>query len=297
MNNSPLITIVTPTYNRAHTLPGVYKSLISQSNQSFMWLIVDDGSTDDTEQVVNNWIKKNSIRIEYIKKTNGGKADALNVALDHINTRYVTCLDSDDTFFPDTVSIALNLLQKTEKDAKCCGVLALRTAPNGTVMGGKEIPHDREYVKAEDIFLHLGLRTELICFYKTDIITKFRFPVFAGEKFVSPSWMQFEITQDHYFLTSWDRLCECEYISDGLTRNKRKLIVKNPHGYTEVKRQQFKYSKSIKMIMKNGIMYDCGCLLGRDKAWLNNAPKKIWAILLMPIAFAVKKQRFNRIKT
>ncbi len=289
-----LLTVVTPTYNRAHTLPVCYQSLYCQTDKRFKWLIIDDGSTDSTAELINNWIKEKRIPIEYVKKENGGKASALNVGLGMLRTPYAVCLDSDDVFYEDTVEKSLKSLDKASKDEKCCGVLALRNNPDGTVMGHKLIPSEMKIITAADIFLKLELRTELICFYKTEVLKNYRFPEFRGEKFVSPAWMQYEITQKYYFQTSWDKLCCCEYIGDGLTKNKRKVIVKNPRGYTCVKRLSFDLSESLNQVIKNGIMYDCGCLLGNDKEWLKNAPKKGWAFLLMPAAVFVKIKRFGK---
>ena len=160
-------------------------------------------------------------------------------------------------------------------------------------MGRKEIPREFSTVTAADIFLKLQLRTELICFYKTEILKEYRFPEFNGEKFVSPAWMQYAITQEHYYRTSWDKLCCCEYIGDGLTRNKKKVIVKNPLGYTCVKLWSFNLAPTLKMRIKHGIMYDCGCILGKDKNWVKNAKHKCWAVLLYPAGWFVSKTRFR----
>ena len=289
-----LLTIITPTYNRAYTLPSCYRSLCRQTDQRFKWLIIDDGSTDETEEVVNSWIQEKKIEIEYLKKENGGKASALNLGLDKVDTEYVVCLDSDDYFYSDAVEKALNQLAEIEGQTSSCGILALRTNPDGTVMGGESIPLDMKYVKAADVFLKLNLHTELICFYKTKILKKYRFPVFEGEKFVSPAWMQYQITQEYNYAVSWDKFCCCEYVSDGLTQNKKKVILNNPKGYTCVKRWSFDLAPSPRGLIKNGIMYDCGCLLGKDKNWLKNVRHKGWAVALMPVAYLVKRIRFGQ---
>ena len=283
MENNPLLTVVTPTYNRAYILDKCYLSLLRQTNQSFIWLVVDDGSTDNTEKIVRDWIADGRISIQYIKKQNGGKASALNRALDVITTKYAVCLDSDDSFYPETVDMALQALKAADQDERCCGVLALRNNSDGTVMGGREIPRRYQRVTAADVLLRLNLKTELICFYKTEDLKGRRFPEFENEKFVSPSWMQLEITRKKYFLTSWEKLCCCEYIADGLTVNKRKVILNNPKGYICVKKIQFELAPNLKQLVKNGIMYDCGCIIGHDSDWLKNAPHKIMAFLLYPM--------------
>jgi len=289
-----LLTVMTPTYNRANTLPVCYRSLCEQTDKRFLWMIVDDGSEDDTEAIVSHWIAEKKLQIKYIKKENGGKASALNVGIALLDTRYAVCLDSDDTFYPDSVEKALSKLEVSYKDPDCCGILALRNNPDGTVMGGKGIPSHMSKVTAVDIFLRLNLRTELICFYKVDILKQYRFPEFDGEKFVSPAWMQYEITQKYYYLPAYEKYCCCEYKSDGLTRNKRTVIKKNPRGYTAVKRYSFDLAPSLRLRIKHGIMYDCGCLIGKEKKWAQNTKHPVLSVILMPVAMAVKKIRFGK---
>ena len=289
-----LLTVVTPTYNRSACLKGCYDSLLSQTSKQFVWLIVDDGSTDDTQSVVKNWMEDGRIRIEYLKKENGGKASALNLALDHIQTLYTVCLDSDDTFLQGAVEKALDQLKRIREDSTCCGILALRNAANGNVMGGKSIPKEMAFVTAADVILKLELRTEYICFYKTDVLKQYRFPEYEGEKFVPPSWMMFQITQDYRYKTSWDRFCTCEYIADGLTKNKKKVILKNPKGYSCAKRWSFDLAPTLRLTVKNGIMYDCGCFIAKDSRWLSNTRRKLWAIVLYPLGILTYYLRFHK---
>lgn len=259
-------------------------------------MIVDDGSTDNTEELVNSFISGSEIEIVYIKKLNGGKASALNVSIEKLTSKYAVCLDSDDIFFNSTVELAINSLDEIENNSKCCGILALRHGSDGFVMGKREIPRDMKYITAQDVFLNLNLNTELICFYKTEILKQYRFPEFPREKFVSPAWMQYEITQKYKYKTSWDKLCQCEYVADGLTKNKRKVIVNNPHGYACVKKYSFNLAPSLKLRVKHGIMYDCGCLLGKDKEWLNGVKHPILAIMLLPISVIIGIHKFGKIK-
>ncbi len=283
-----LLTVVTPTFNRAHTLGECYASLCSQTDKRFVWLIIDDGSNDNTEELINSWKYDGNINIQYIKKNNGGKASALNVGIGLLKTPYAVCLDSDDTFYPNTVQLALISLEKIQNDKNCCGVLALRHNPDGTVMGKKEMPSNITSITAADLFLRYNLNTELICFYKVEILKQYRFPEFEGEKFVSPAWMQYEITQDYYYAPSWDKLCCCEYIQDGLTKNKKSIIKKNPRGYAAVKKYSFDLAPTLCLQIKHGIMYDYGCLLSKEKNWVKGTKHKFLAVVLMPLAVCVK---------
>lgn len=287
------LTIATPTYNRAHTLHICYESLLRQSCRDFVWLILDDGSTDNTEQLVNSWIDEKKLHILYHKKPNGGKASALNVGIDLMETTYAVCLDSDDYFDDHAVERALKALEEIQDDDGLCGILALRSHEDGSVLGGREIPESYDTVRAEDLLIRLDLHTEFICFYKTDILKKFRFPEFPGEKFAPPSWMMFAITRSYRYKVSQERFCICEYCADGLTKNKRKVIQKNPRGYSCAKLWYFNLSKTLKLTIKHGIMYDCGCIIAKDKNWLKNTKRKVWAILLRPLAYFVYLRRYQ----
>src|SRR5690606_8327144 len=99
-----MITIFTATYNRAYTLPTLYNSLLRQINFDFEWLIIDDGSTDNTEKLVKDWSTRNNpFKIRYIKNRNGGKPRAINKAVELANTPYLFILDSDDYLTDDAV--------------------------------------------------------------------------------------------------------------------------------------------------------------------------------------------------
>ena len=293
MNCEMLLTVTTPTYNRAHTLPACYESLCKQTDLRFIWMIIDDGSKDNTESIVSEWIAEGKIKIVYLKKENGGKASALNLGIDNLTTPFAACLDSDDTFYPHAVEKALLELGSIVDDERYCGILALRNSPDGQVMGGKSIPKEMTAVTGADVMLKLSLSTEYICFYKTAILKNYRFPVFEGEKFVSPAWIMYTITQNYFYKTSWEAYCCCEYISDGLTKNKKKVIKNNPHGYTAVKLLSFNLAPTLKLKIRNGIMYDYGCILGKDRDFLKNAHHKLLALLLYPAGLFVALTRRN----
>lgn len=261
-----IITVVTPTYNRGYILEKCYESLKMQTCTSFIWMIIDDGSVDNTEEIVNQWIEEKIIEIIFFKKENGGKASALNLALDKVNTEYFVCLDSDDTFSLNAIELAINQLNNIKENSKYCGILALRTTPDGEVMGGKQIPDEVEEITLSEIGTKYKIRSELICFYKTGVISQYRFPEIQGENFISPAYLEHEISRSYKYLVSRSIFCYCEYLPDGLTKNKRNVIKKNPKGYTLVKCQSFELAGNFKSKSKHCIMYICGCILSEDMA-------------------------------
>lgn len=289
-----LVTVITPTYNRAYKLGDCYNSLLSQTNNSFIWMIIDDGSTDNTEELVNNWKKENKIQIIFLKKVNGGKASALNLAFEHIKTIYWVCLDSDDVFVENAISIALKELQEIKDDNKACGILALRNNPDGTVMGNKRIPKNVENTTVLELRNKYKIRSEYIEFYKTDFTKPYRFPIIAGENFISSGYFSQVLNEDYYYKVSQSTLCICEYLNDGLTQNKNKVIIKNPKGYTLIMLNGFKNSSGFFYRSLWCIKYISGSLLSgySIKQTIRKSPNPNLTRLLIPLGWIVKRLRF-----
>ncbi|MEK4476640.1 glycosyltransferase family A protein [Paenibacillus sp. FSL R7-0048] len=294
--SNPMITVVTPTYNRAYTLENSYNSLRKQTCKSFIWMIIDDGSKDETESLVGEWIKQETdFKIIYLKKENGGKASALNLSFNRVYTDYYVCLDSDDTFTSNAIDIAIKRLDEIKYDKKYCGILALRTKPNGQVLGGKQIPSEVKDITLSDLTNKYEIKSELICFYKTHMVMKYRFPEIDGEKFISPAYLEHRIGKDYKYLASRESYCICEYLPDGLTRNKIEVIIKNPKGYTLVIREAFEVSTNFIIKSKHCVMYIAGCILSGDKECIRNSPNKKMTTLYYPLGWIAYKIRFGAI--
>ena len=116
------LTIFTPAYNRARTLPRTYESLLRQTCKDFEWLVIDDGSTDGTRELVEDWIKEKKIPIRYIHQKNQGMHGAHNTAYRNISTELNTCIDSDDYMPDDAVEKIVRFWERYGSD-KCrhCG--------------------------------------------------------------------------------------------------------------------------------------------------------------------------------
>lgn len=296
MKKNILLTVVTPTYNRAYILHRCYESLINQTYKSFIWMIIDDGSTDNTEELVNKWINNGKINIIFYKKENGGKASALNFALDRIDTDYWVCLDSDDTFSHNAVELALQELDEIKNNAKYCGILALRNTPNGNILGGKQIPEEVNETTVMEIQDKYNIRSEFIQFYKTKITLQYRFPQIPGEKFISPEYLAREINRRYKFKVSRNIFCYCQYLPDGLTKNKLDVIKKNPKGYTLIKRQSFELAEGFMAKSKHCLMYIAGCILSGDKNCIRHSPDKLMTVLYYPLGWLAYLIRFRIIR-
>ena len=131
------LTVFTPTYNRAQYLPKCYESLLAQNNTDFVWQIVDDGSEDETEDLIKSYVAEGKIDIDYHKKPNGGKASAINYSLEITETPLWVCLDSDDYMWEDGVDVILNSCEGIKNMQNVCGVFATRSDKFGKPMKGK----------------------------------------------------------------------------------------------------------------------------------------------------------------
>lgn len=250
------LTIFTPTYNRAEYLEKCYQSLFSQDSQDFIWQIVDDGSTDTTEEIVQKFILENRINIEYYKKENGGKASAINYSLDRTKTNFWLCLDSDDYLFPDAVKKILKICEEIKNEKNVCGAFTVRSNKFGAPMAKIDIPLNVLYATQLDIRYKYNVPPEYVQVYKYDVIKDCRFPLFEGEKFITESWMQDRLDLISTFKIFHEPIMVCEYLQDGLTNNYWNLIRNNPLGFLEFYGQRVEICRLFKPRIIAAIMYN-----------------------------------------
>lgn len=289
------ITIFTPTYNRAYILENCYKSLLRQTDKRFVWIIVDDGSTDNTEDLVKRFIEENKVDITYIKQENKGKPSAVNVGIEKANTELWVCVDSDDYLSDDAVEIVYKNYETIKNDKNICGVLAIRTSLNGEVIGGKKIPQDVKFATLCDIRYKYNISADPVFFFKTEILKNYRYPIIDGEKFIGESYVYDQIDQKYKYLILQNNLYYCEYLEDGLTRSVNNNLRKNCKGYTILKKQCIKFAPNFKIKIKQTILYTCGCIMDKDSNFsicIKNSPAKTLTLLLYPMSTIYCKKRF-----
>ena len=220
------LTIFTPTYNRAYTLPRLYNSLCNQSNKEFIWLIVDDGSKDNTKEIINQWINEAKIEIEYIYQENAGKAQAHNNGVRNTKTELFVCVDSDDYLTADAVETII-VEDLTKQD--CVGALYKKgySENKSVTIWNKEM----DYSTLQDAYLNKGLQGDTMLVYKTSVIKQFEYPKIEGERFIPDAYLYDRIDTIGK-LKFIDRiLYVCEYLPDGYTSNIRRINATNPKGY------------------------------------------------------------------
>ncbi len=249
-----MLSIITPTFNRAACLSRCYKSLQKQTSFDFEWIIVDDGSTDSTTEVVSTF-SSDHFPIIYKKKTNGGKHTALNAAHEFIHGKYVLILDSDDYLTETAVKEVSFAWEKYEKDPQV-GIV--------TFLKGTDVTHPlcgvADYQVPVEIMHYRRIRyasSDCCEVIRTELFKKYPFPVFERERFLAESalWDRVSFTHKCVYINSVIYICE--YLEGGLTKSGRKLRLQNPHGGMFTSDLRMDRSNFAKDRIKNGLLYNC----------------------------------------
>lgn len=229
MISSPLITVVTPSYNRAAYLQRLYESLKAQQTSDFIWMIVDDGSTDDTRKVVDGFKADNPLfALEYYYKPNGGKHTALNLAIDKATTPLFFIVDSDDMLTPDAIT-TIEDDWRTIDTTDSTGISYLRGYDTERQIGDI-FPKDHDIDTFNNVRIWHHVNGDKAEVWATEHLKKLRFPVFEGERFIGENWMWTQMSDMAPMLFVNKIIYISEYIEGGLTRSGRKMRIGCPHG-------------------------------------------------------------------
>lgn len=221
------ITVFTPTYNRGYLLDKLYKSLLKQTNTGFEWLIIDDGSTDDTKAIVQSFIRDDKIKIRYIFQENGGKHRAINKGLDIAEGELFFIVDSDDTLIPTAIEIVLEKYKSVENCPEFAGISFNRGYSEKEIVGKT---FSSEFMDCTNLERGrnniLGDKSEI---YRTKILRKIKFPEIEGENFMSEIVLWNEVARQGYKLRWFNEIIYiCDYLGDGLTVNRDSIYLNNP---------------------------------------------------------------------
>lgn len=273
-----LFCIFTPTYNRAYTLERLYNSLLAQTYKDFTWLIVDDGSTDNTASVVESFISQNRLSIRYIKTENQGKSRALNLGIENCTDELFFCVDSDDWLTPDALEVLQARWALVKKDSTICGMLALRGIDEDTPIGSR-IPNGMLRSNVWNLYFNYGFKGDAAHVYRSDIFRQYPAEVAESEKFISEGWTVYQIAE-HYDVSLIDQILYIGgYLPDGYSANVRNLTKSNPIGYYRFKLLCLRMPCSLVLKQINTILYMVGHNLAHGTFGVNHAPYKLLAIL------------------
>lgn len=248
------LTVFTPTYNRAYTLPKLYESLIGQTEKDFEWLVIDDGSSDITQELIASYIQDQKIAIRYYKQKNGGKHRAINKGVNLANGELFFIVDSDDFLVDNALKLIVNIYKEVRIDKSFAGVCGLKVYPDMTPLGG-EPNFDVIDANAIDIRFKYRVKEDLAEAFKTDILREYPFPDFKDEKFCPESLVWNRIAQNYKLRYTNKVIYICEFLDDGLTKASIKNRIKSPIYTTKLYSEQYLYNIPLKDKIKTAINY------------------------------------------
>ncbi|MCM1115055.1 MAG: glycosyltransferase family 2 protein [Clostridium sp.] len=277
----PTLTIFTPAYNRAYSIHLCYESLCRQTCKDFVWLVVDDGSTDDTAQLIKKWQQQdNGFEIRYIYKENGGMHTAHNTAYENINTELNVCIDSDDYMTDNAVELILNCW-KEHKAEKLAGIIALDIDTKGKVIG-KELPKDIDTTTLIGYYEGGGAGDKKLI-YRTDVINSVpAYPEFEGEKYVGLAYKYHLIDKKYELFILNEPVCIVEYREDGSSLNMYKQYLNNPKGFAFYRKNEMLCTTSKKRCFIECIHYVSSSIISKNKHFLKESPKKLLTLCAIP---------------
>ena len=279
------LTIFTPTYNRAYCLHLGYEALCRQTSKDFVWLIVDDGSTDNTAAMVKEWQAEGKVNIIYIFQENQGMHGAHNTAYRMIDTELNTCIDSDDYMPDDAVEKIVRFWQEKGSD-DVAGLIGLDTTYSGEMIG-KRLPENRERTTVARYYSEGGKGDKKLV-YRTDVVRRYPpYPLFPGEKYLSLGWLYEQIDQDYELLILNEPLVRVEYQPDGSTMNMIRQYVRNPKGFAFIRKSSMVLAPTAKRRFIEAVHYVSSSLIAHNRNFIQESPKKLLTVCAIPLGLAL----------
>lgn len=285
MNN---ITVLTSAYNRGNLLDKLYKSLCAQESKNFEWLIVDDGSTDDTSERVKQMKQSADFSISYYKKENGGKHTALNYAYQFIKTPLTFIVDSDDSLTRDAISCVDAIYKKYKNENDLCGFSFLRGKPDGGYLSTSGVPQDGMKESYVDCRINRSIGGDMAEVWYTHCLKEYPFPEFQGEKFLGEDivWVRMS---EKYKMRFFNRVIYIsDYLEDGLTNNRRKHNIKSPNGCVARAEAFLDSNAYMKIRIKSMLQYQIYgkfAKKSRKKLYKTTSNKALYIVCIIPATF------------
>lgn len=295
MNN---ITVLTPAYNRGKLLQKLYESLCAQDCKDFEWLIVDDGSTDDTSKRVEQMKRTADFPISYYKKKNGGKHTALNYAYQFIKTPLIFIVDSDDSLTGNAISCVNEIYEEYKDEHDLCGFSFLRGKPDGGYLSTSGVPQDGMKESYVECRINRNIGGDMAEVWYTHCLKEYPFPEFQGETFLGEDIVWVRMSKK-YKMRFFNRVIYIsDYLEDGLTNNRRKNNIKSPNGCVARAEAFLDSDSNIKAKIKAALQYQ---IYGRfaqidmRKIYQKTNSKGLFLLFFLPaqILYVTWKSRIN----
>lgn len=275
--NGPLITVFTPAFNRAHTIWRTYQSLCRQTCKDFIWMVIDDGSTDNTAELVLKWKENSEFEIIYIYQQNQGMHGAHNTAYQNITTELNVCIDSDDYMPDDAIELITKFWRKIGSD-KYAGIIGLDVDLNQQIIG-TEFPNNLKETTLTDFYANGGKGDKKLV-YRTEVIKKYpEYPIFDNEKYVGLAYKYMLIDQNYTLLTINKPLVVVEYQQDGSSNNMLRQYWNNPKGFAFYRKTEMVLAPTLKRRFMSCIHYVSSSIISKNKNFIKESPKKLLTIL------------------
>lgn len=300
-NDLPIrFTVFTSTFNRKFTLPRLYQSLKRQTFKNFEWLVIDDGSTDDTGELFANWVSEcNTFKIVYKRIENGGKPRAINKGVQLARGQFFFMVDSDDYLLPDALEKMNFWCNEIAEDASFIGVGAARGNPDGKyIKGVAPIVNENGYVDATNLErAQFNLDADMCEAYKTDIFKKFPMAEWPGEKFAPEQIALNDIALAGYKIR-WhnDIIYVCEYLETGLTKRSKHLERQNPMGYAMMYNHKLLYHITRKEKFSAACQHIALSLYGKHPGYILKSNCLGYTVLMLPFGIILAIRRWMQYK-
>lgn len=276
-----VITIFTSTYNRSHLLGRLYKSLCNQTHKNFEWLVIDDGSTDDTKELIEEFIKEGNVKIRYIYKENGGLHTGYNTAYANINTELCVCIDSDDYMPENAVEMIVDKWLK-EGSEKYCGLVGLDFYADTNQPIAGYFPDNLKECYYLDLYQKKIHKGDAKYVMRTELMKKVAPQIgFAGEKFFNPTYMFLQVCDKYPLLMLNNNLC---YVgtdnNDKMSTNIFYQYRQSPRSFAKLRELEMGLKRStLKNKFRSAIHYVAESFLAKNKYFFQDTRHKISVIL------------------
>lgn len=288
-----LLTIFTPTYNRGYILGRLYQSLCALDSKDFEWIIVDDGSTDNTDNIVSGFCNENKIKIRYFKKNHGGKHTAYNIGLREAEGEFFFNIDSDDYVAHDCLSHLKTIANSIRNNKHLAGYISMKSDRRGNILGC--LFDLNLHTSSFDELYSQGYRGEYSIIFLTAIARQYPFPIIDGEYFMPESVIYNRMSNYRFFLDN-NTMTICEYLPDGLSSIWNRLRFDNPQGFMLYHQEQADRSKRITQLIGNLISFNHYRYIAKrqGKDCRYEGKHSILASLISPISWLIDKRIIRR---
>lgn len=292
------ITVLTATYNRAELLRGLFDSLLDQKSKEFVWIVVDDGSVDDTKKNIQQMMNEADFQIRYYRKKNGGKHTALNYAYQKIQTPLTFIVDSDDRLTPDAILTIQKTYEKYKEETDLCGFSFLRGKPDGGYLSSSGVPEEGMKASFVECRINGNIAGDMAEVWYTHCLQEYPFPEFKGEKFLGEDTVWVRMSEKYKLRFFNQVIYISDYLEDGLTNNRRKHNIKSPNGCVARAEAFLDSDAHFKAKIKAGLQYQIyGRFASRSDEDLFHHTNHKWLYVLCFLPGYVLYQKWKKENT